>query len=256
MESVLSKNKIKLITSLTRKKFREEENLFFAEGEKIVLDILYSSLSIVTILASKQWIKSSAHLVPPQVEIIECDEEEIKKVSQLKSTPHVIAVCQLPQHTFSVEECNNNLVLMLDNIQDPGNMGTIIRLADWFGIDLIIASKESADMYNPKVIQASMGAICRIKVIYQNLPSTLEQFKSANMPIYGAFLDGKNIYTEELAKSGIIIMGNEGKGISAEVEKFVANRLHIPSFSVQETGSESLNVAIATSIVCSEFRRR
>lgn len=253
---MLSKNKIKLITSLTRKKFREEENLFFAEGEKIVLDILFSSLSLVTILATKSWIKKSGHLVPPQAEIIECDEEDMKRISQLKSLPPVIAVCHLPQRTFIASECANELILMLDDIQDPGNMGTIIRLADWFGIEHVIASKASADAFNPKVVQASMGAICRINVYYQDLPEALSQFKAINTPIYGTFLDGKNIYTESLTKQGILIMGNEGKGISPEVEEFVTNRIHIPSFSAQETGSESLNVAIATSIACSEFRRR
>ncbi len=254
--TLLSKNKIKLITSLTRKKFREEENLFFAEGEKIVEDILFSGLSLVTILATKSWIKQSGHLVSPKAEIIECNDEEMKKVSQLKSVPPVIAVCQLPQHTFSVQNCKDSLTLVLDDIQDPGNMGTIIRLADWFGIETVIASKGSADAFNPKVVQASMGAICRVNVFYLDLPSTLTELKELQIPVYGTFLDGENIYTQNLSKNGLLIMGNEGKGISPEVEKMVENRIHIPSFSIQETGSESLNVAIATSIACSEFKRR
>lgn len=253
---MLSKNKIKLITSLTRKKFREEEDLFFAEGDKIVTDILFSGLALQTIVATDQWLKKSGHLIPPHVEIIACDTEELKKISQLKSTPPVLAVCQLPKHQLSFEKISKKLILVLDDIQDPGNMGTIIRLADWFGIEEIIASVNSADTFNPKVVQASMGAICRVKVFYSDLPSVLKKLKEFDTPIYGAFLDGENIYQKELTKRGAIIMGNEGKGISPLVEEYVTSKIHIPTFATQESGTESLNVAIATAIVCSEFKRR
>lgn len=252
----LSKNKIKLINSLNRKKFREDEGLFFAEGDKIVDDILFSSISINTLICTPQWQKTHGHLAPPTVEFLNCGEEDFKKISNLKSLPSVLAVCNLPKREFNINHCKTSLTLVLDDIQDPGNMGTIIRLADWFGIETILASKNSADAFSPKVVQATMGAVCRVSVFYVDLPTVLKEIIELNIPVYGTFLDGENIYTKELTSNGVLIMGNEGKGISPEVEALVENRIHIPSFSTHESGSESLNVAIATSIACSEFKRR
>jgi TrmH family RNA methyltransferase len=162
---------------------------------------------------------------------------------------------KIPDIELSTNLLEGKLSLALDDIQDPGNMGTIIRLADWFGIDFIICSNSTVDVFSPKVVQASMGAISRVKVIYCDLQKTLSEYNKL-IPIYGTFMGGSNIYNEKLASKAIIVMGNEGNGISPDVEKLITDKIHIPSFATNRSTVESLNVAMATSIVCSEFRRR
>lgn len=247
----LSKNKIKYIHSLKDKKNRREQGVFVAEGKKLVADLL-SSCQCQLIAA----LPESVHdFKAANAEIITATEEELKKASSLKTTSSVIGVFFQPE-IQQPEEINlkDRLSLVLDGIQDPGNMGTIVRIADWFGIENIICSHDTADIYNPKTVQATMGAIARIHVHYSDLSSFLEENKQ--LPIYGTFLEGENIYTEDLSQNGLIVMGNEGNGIRPETEKHINKKLFIPNYPIGSETSESLNVAVATAIICSEFRRR
>ena len=232
------------IKALATKQGREDLGAFIAEGEKLVGEIRNSSLRIRRILQTKP--------IFAEGEII--SEKEMERISQLKSANSVLAVVELPKHKLALANPTKNLVLCLDRIQNPGNLGTIIRLADWFGISDIICSEDTADCFNPKVVQATMGAILRVRVHYTNLAAWLSSHKGTN--IYGTFLEGENIYNAQLEKSGVIVMGNEGQGISAEVAKCVSHKLLIPPYPADRCGSESLNVAVATAVICSEFRRR
>jgi len=265
---MLSKNKIKFIQSLARKKNREAEKLFLVEGDKMVAEALQSSFSVRLLVATDEFlannIGSPTDLVTGSqpvsgnkvAEIIEASVEEIRKASLLQSPQHALAVVEMPQTEFEQSALANKLSLALDFIQDPGNLGTIIRLADWFGIEHLLCSENTVDCFNPKVIQASMGAIFRVKVHYLNLPEVLKKAQAEKLPVYGAFLEGENIYRHNLSQAGILVMGNEGNGISAEVEQTVTDKIHIPSFASNGTGSESLNVSMATGICLSEFKRR
>ena len=247
---MISKNLIKLIKSLEQKKFRLREKLFVAEGPKVVSDIMVFKRP-QRIIATRQWYEK--HQIEEDVLVA---EEELRKVSFLQHPQEVIALFPLPEiSSFDNNSLQNDLVLALDDVQDPGNLGTIIRLADWFGIEQIICSLGTADAFSPKVVQATMGSIARVNLHYTDLPSFLENLGDG-FPIYGTFLNGTNVYEQELSKSGVIIMGNEGKGISKEVERYVNKRLFIPSYPAERPTAESLNVAIATAITCAEFRRR
>ena len=232
------------IKALANKQGREDLGAFIAEGEKLVDEIRNSSLRIRRILQTKP-IFAEGELI---------SEKEMERISQLKSANSVLAVVELPKHKLTLANPTKNLVLCLDRIQNPGNLGTIIRLADWFGISDIVCSEDTADCFNPKVVQATMGAILRVRVHYTNLAAWLASHKDAR--IYGTFLEGENIYNAELEKAGVIVMGNEGQGISAEVAKCVSHKLLIPPYPADRCGSESLNVAVATAVICSEFRRR
>ncbi len=247
----LSKNKIKYIHSLEYKKTRCEENVFIAEGPKLVNDLL-EHFSTRLIVATNEWLKT--HPKVNADEIVEVSPEELTKASLLKNPQQILAIFEQPKYSIDKEEISSSLSLALDNIQDPGNLGTIIRLADWFGIKNILCSLDTADVYNPKTIQATMGAIARVKVHYIALPEFLSSIK--NIPIYGTFLNGENIYQEPLSEQGIIVMGNEGNGIGKEIEALVNHKLYIPNYPADNITSESLNVAIATAVVCAEFRRQ
>lgn len=252
---MLSKAKIKLIQSLEYKKKRKEERLFVAEGPKVVNDLLpYFSCRLI--IATPAWLNSHLHIEAD--EIIEVNNEELRKASFLKNPQDILAIFELPQITFPSDIVEKELCLALDEIQDPGNLGTILRIADWFGIKHIFCSIGTTDAFSPKAVQASMGAIARVKVHYMNLPDLLAsiRFNSPQIPIYGTFLEGNNIYKEPLAPYGIIIMGNEGNGISPSTRQHVTHELYIPNYPKGSPTSESLNVAIATAITCSEFRRR
>ena len=187
-------------------------------------------------------------------EVIEASENELRKATFLKTAPDVIGIFYKPDNQLDVNLIKNNLSIVLDGIQDPGNLGTIIRIADWFGIKNIFCSEDTADAYSPKVIQATMGAIARVNVFNTVVAELLKELE--DLPIYGTFLDGENIYSKQLTNKGIIVMGNEGQGIRPEIEKLVSERLFIPPFPSESETSESLNVAVATAITCSEFRRR
>lgn len=246
---MISKNQIKLIRSLELKKNRKRESLFVAEGPKVIEELLKLQTPH-TIIATKEWIDNN----PKISNVIEVSERELESASLLKTPQQVLALFAIETTVQNLNIDNNKLYLALDGIQDPGNLGTIIRIADWFGIDTIYCSNETVDVYNPKVIQATMGSIARVKVIYTDLYNMISNL-SDEMPVYGTFLDGSDIYKNELTPNGIIVMGNEGKGITKELKSLITNKLLIPSFSIGDT-AESLNVAIATAITCSEFKRR
>ena len=238
---MLSKNQIKLIRSLELKKNRKRENLFVAEGPKVVGDLLKAGFLPHSIFSTKP--HDNAQLIT---------DDELRRISFLQHPQEVLALFEISP-TSSLQLPPSSLSLALDGIQDPGNLGTIIRIADWFGISTIFCSQDTADCYNPKVVQATMGSIAHVNIVYGDLVKLLSE---TTLPVYGTLLDGENIYQQELTKEGIIVMGNEGNGISQEVRPLITHRLLIPNFSTQGETAESLNVAIATAITCSEFRRR
>lgn len=240
---MVSKNQIKLITSLQQKKYRKLEQLFFAEGVKVVQELLQSNFELLDLFTTKQ-----DFLTVPKNKVHAITEAELKKISVLTTPNTCLAVFKIPKAKEMIEK---GLIVALDDVRDPGNLGTIIRLCDWFGIETLFCSEESVDIYNPKVVQATMGSISRVNVVYGNLETFLSQTK---LPVFGTFMDGKNIYQEKLPKEGIIIMGNEANGISSSVEKLVSERIAIPRFGNLQV-TESLNVATATAIILSEFKR-
>ena len=254
---MISKNKIKYIRSLELKKNRNKEGVFVAEGHKVVDDLLALQPALL-IVATAEWLKGKQ--LGAETEVIEVTDEELKKVSFLQHPQQVLAVFRQEQATaidsfgFSGID-TTELSLALDGVQDPGNLGTIIRIADWFGITHIYCSQDTADVYNPKVVQATMGSIARVKVEYGDLLALVESLP-ADVPVYGTLLDGNNIYQQQLENRGLIVMGNEGKGISPAMAKKVNRRLLIPNFPEGRPTADSLNVAIATAITCSEFRRQ
>ncbi|SHF36434.1 RNA methyltransferase [Dysgonomonas macrotermitis] len=250
----LTKNKIKYIQSLKNKKDRDIYGTFVAEGDKIVLDLL-PEMKCQALLATTDFIeKNNLSAFHDIEELIEVSKSEIERVSFQKNPQQVIAVFYQRKPSYDKMQLPHQLSLALDGIQDPGNMGTIIRLADWYGIENVFCSKDTVDIYNPKVVQATMGALSRVNVYYEDMVSFLQSV-SKEMPVYGTFLDGEDMYKTELTQNGIIVMGNEGKGISPDVEKAVSHKLLIPNYPVGRSTSESLNVSVATAIICSEFRR-
>ena len=250
---MLSKARIKQIHSLEQKKYRRQEGLFVAEGHKLVGELLVAGHIPTYLCHTEQWTSHTQVSCP--VDIV--SETELKSASLLQHPQQVLALFPLPHWELpTMETCHQKLILALDGVQDPGNLGTICRLADWFGIEDIICSAETADIFNPKAIQATMGAIARVRIHYTNLTEFLTEVASQDTRIYGTFLDGKNIYERTLTPHGIIVMGNEGKGISSDIESLVTDKLFIPNFPQDRPTTESLNVAVATAITCAEFRRR
>lgn len=240
---MLSKNQIKLITSLQQKKQRIAHQLFFAEGIKVIQELLDSKFELVHLYTTQ----NDFDQVSNEKKVV-INEVELKKITALATQNTCLAVFKIP---VGKEIDESGIILTLDSIRDPGNLGTILRLCDWFGINQLICSKETVDIYNPKVVQATMGSIARVNVNYIDLETFIGQ---TNLEVFGTFMDGNNIYKTDLPQEGIIIMGNEANGISPEIEKLIKNRLTIPRFgNLQKT--ESLNVATATAIVLSEFRR-
>jgi TrmH family RNA methyltransferase len=240
---MVSKNQIKLITSLQQKKYRIANKLFFAEGVKGIQELLDSNFELEHLYTTQNDFDQVS-----QEEKTIISESDLKKVTALATPNTCLAVFKMPAEKPIIE---TGLILALDSIRDPGNLGTILRLCDWFGIQQILCSKETVDRYNPKVVQATMGSIARVNVNYVDLNVFLAQTKLA---IFGTFMDGENIYKAALPQKGIIIMGNEANGISSELEKVVTNRVTIPRFGILQK-TESLNVASATAIVLSEFCR-
>ena len=238
---MISKNQIKLIRSLELKKNRRRENLFVAEGPKVVGDLLRAGYQPYAIFSTTE--RPNAQLIT---------DDELQRISFLQHPQEVLAIFHIPEDTLISHP--THLCLALDGVQDPGNVGTIIRIADWFGIETIYCSLDTVDVYNPKVVQATMGSLAHVQIIYTDL---VELLKNVNVHIYGTLLDGENIYQQELdSHQGIIVMGNEGNGISPEVRKLITHRLLIPNFHKKKETADSLNVAIATAITCSEFCRR
>ena len=250
---MISKSLLKQIKSLELRKFRKESGLFVAEGGKTVQDLIDIGLDCTAIIATEQWL--TTHSLSTKNAITVVSEEEMKKASFLRTPQGVLALFRQQSHDTDLTAPERELCLALDNIQDPGNMGTIIRIADWFGIRNIYCSNGTVDIYNPKTIQATMGAIGRVKVHYTDLPMLIKSLNNT-AHVYGTFLDGENIYSNQLSNNGLIIMGNEGNGISEECGKLIKKRLLIPNYPIGCKTSESLNVSVATAIICSEFRRR
>jgi len=252
---MLSKHLTNVIQNLEKKKFRDKYNLFKIEGKKLVGELLGSNFKINTLIAYPEWFENHTQIIP-KCQVIEVDEREMKKLSNFKSLPEVIALAEPLPSTWQEEEIRDSLSVVLNGIQDPGNLGTILRVCDWFGIRHLFCDTDCAHAFNPKCVQASMGAIFRVNVSYLNLEEFLPRFVNQNFECYGTFLNGENIYTSSLQRTGFIVMGNEGKGISPEIERFVTRKLTIPSFSVSEYSTESLNVGVATGIILSEFKRK
>lgn len=243
---MLAKSKLKYIQSLGQKKFRQQEGLFIAEGPKLVNDLLeMKSSCIQEIFGLKEWVEDNKKVVDRNT-VVEISAIELEKISQLTTPNLVLAVVK----QFIIDEnieVKDKITLALDNIQDPGNMGTIIRIADWYGVDQIVCNTETADMYNPKVIQSTMGSIARVKVFYTNLAAWLAKQKENT--IYAALLNGDDVTVMQKIKEGIIIIGNESKGISVDVLKSVSKKITIP----QKGKAESLNAAVATGIILSHL---
>lgn len=240
---MVSKNQIKRITSLLQKKYRKQEQLFFVEGVKGVQELLDSNFELVELFTTNSELFSV-----DKTKVYAITESELQKISALTTPNTCLALFKIPA-AVSFEE--KGLLVALDDVRDPGNLGTIIRLCDWFGIKTLFCSEESVDVYNPKVVQATMGSISRVNVVYGNLEKFLSETK---LPVFGTFMNGKNIYKEILPNEGIIVMGNEANGISKAIENLVSERIAIPRFGDLQA-TESLNVATATAIILSEFKR-
>ena len=238
---MLSKNQIKLIKSLELKKNRKRVGLFVAEGPKVVGDLLRAGYRPYSFFSTQP---------RPDAELI--TDDELRRISFLQHPQEVLAVFHIPPSSL-LPSPSSLLSLALDGVQDPGNVGTIIRIADWFGISNIYCSPDTADVYNPKVVQATMGSLAHVTITYCDLVPLLRE---ADVPIYGTLLDGQNIYEQPLSDKGVIVMGNEGNGISPEIRQLVTHKILIPNFNKNHETAESLNVAIATAITCSEFRRK
>lgn len=241
-----------MVASLGNVRNRREENCFVAEGTKCVIDT-WQSFKCKYLFATSAWIDQYVNFLPGAQPIV-VKRTDMERMSQLSTPSQVLAVYEMPQVAFEEKVLSSNLVIALDRVQDPGNLGTIIRIADWFGITDIVCSLDTVDVYNPKVVQATMGAISRVKVHYLDLVDLIK--RNLNIPVYGTFLDGRNIYETSLTPHGIVVMGNEGQGISDEIGQLIKRRLFIPSFPQDRPTSESLNVGMATAIAIAEFRRR
>ena len=242
----MTKAEIQFVRSLADKRVRDAERLFVAEGDKLISEILASSLVVREVYALEGHFDGRAQRV---------SAKEMERISQLKSASTSLAVVEQPRYGVA-EASPKRLSLALDGVQNPGNLGTIIRLADWFGVEDIFCSEDTADCFNPKVVQATMGAILRVRVHYLKLADFLCSTAESGVAVYGTMLDGDDIYDAKLQTNGVIVMGNEGKGVSAECAKSFTHKLLIPAYPPERQGSESLNVAMATGIVCAEFRRR
>lgn len=248
----ISKNKIKFIRSLEQKKVRREERVFLAEGPKLTADLL-GHFRCRYLAATDDWLASHNTIEADEIDTATIDE--IARASLLKTPQDVIAIFDQREEKTDITVIEKQLCLALDDVQDPGNLGTIIRIADWFGIEHIFCSTNTVDVYSPKVVQATMGALSRVHLHYVSLTDLIGKLNK-NVPIYGTLLDGTNIYTQELSTTGLIVMGNEGNGITAEVRQLINRKLYIPNYPEGRDTSESLNVAIATAVTCAEFRRR
>ncbi|MFC6859086.1 TrmH family RNA methyltransferase [Zunongwangia atlantica] len=239
---MVSKSQIKLITSLGQKKYRQKNGLFVAEGIKVIRELLNSDFQLEKLFASEAIFDVS------EDQFILAEERELKKISFLKTPQTALALFKIPQQNLGILD---DLTVALDGVRDPGNLGTIIRLCDWFGVKNLVCSQDTVDCFNPKVIQSTMGSITRVNVIYKNLTEFLQ---SHDLVSYGTFMEGENVYQKKLQQKAVLVMGNEANGISPEIEKLISEKISIPQFG-QSQETESLNVATATAIFLSEFRR-
>ncbi len=244
----MTKAEIQLVRDLADKRSRMQHGLFVAEGEKLIGELRTSQFRVRKIFALEGIFEG------PEVETVA--PRDMERLSLLKTANNSLALVEIPRYDLDMAQAADALVLALDDVQNPGNLGTIVRLADWFGIGDIVCSEGTADCFNPKVVQATMGAILRVRVHYTDLPCYLDDAARREIPVYGTFLEGDNLYDTPLTPHGIVVMGNEGRGVRPETARTVTRKLYIPPYPADRRGSESLNVAMATGIVCAEFRRR
>lgn len=249
----LSKSIASLIRSLSIPKYRQMHNLFVAEGEKIFNEILKSKYKIKYLVFNSD--KTIPKLYDEDFDVYKCNSDEMKKISNLKNPPSLLTVVEIPNIVLNIENLKSKLSIAIEDIQDPGNLGTIIRICSWFGIENIICSKNSVDVYNPKVVQATMGEFTKVNVHYIDFAEFLPNYvRVTQHQIFGTFLDGENIYSLMLPQNALVVFGNEGHGITEYTAKFINKKLFIPPFN-KYTHPESLNISSAAAIVCSEFRR-
>ena len=254
---MLSKNRLRFIVSLQKRKIRDKEKLFVIEGDKLVKEFLNSGMKVVSLIAKPEFIGSLSKEIRAKVAEVEpVSYEELKQISSLKTPHNAVALIEMPVIETNLILVLKELCVALDFIQDPGNLGTIIRAASWFGIKNIVCSEDCVDVYNPKVVQATMGAILNVKVHYQDLKKLLSAALDRGTPVYGTMLEGESIYEHKLNKNGVILLGNESNGISEDLIPFVTTRLMIPKFTSAKHGIDSLNVGMAASVIFSEFARR
>jgi len=254
---MISRNQSKLIVSLQKKKTREEESLFVIEGDKLVREYLLAGNNVMLLVGKSEWLSGeNEELISRARDVVSVSYEELKRISTLTTPHNVLAVAPIIKEPFIHGILRNRLSLALENVQDPGNLGTIIRTAAWFRIKDIICSPNCVDVYNPKVIQATMGAFIHVDVHYTSLEDVLTDARGMHLPIYGTIPDGDSIYKKELQPAGIILLGNESKGLSENLLSYVTEFITIPGPETPLAGIESLNVSMATAIICSEFARR
>lgn len=254
---MLSKNRIKHITSLKIKKYRELHGEFIAEGNKLVNELLNSNYKANVLYATKEWLIENKLPFGFNAEVVEISDTEMERITMLSTPSPCLLLLQTRNNPFDIAIVERELVLMLDDIKDPGNLGTIIRTADWFGFKHVVCSLNTVDLYNPKTIQSTMGSVARVNVSYQNLIEILEKLKG-KVPVYGSLLDGENILHKHLKPTGIIVIGNESNGISAKIRNHINEKIFIPGYQAYSEidTPESLNASMANAIICYEFRRR
>jgi rRNA methylases len=254
---MISKSRIKFIKSLQNKKVRDAERLFVIEGDKLVKEFLTAKVPIKMLFAKPEFLNGLPPELTSSVNVIEdINYDELRQISTLKTPHNALAVVHMPEHEMILSEIIKQICVALDFVQDPGNMGTIIRAAGWFGIKNIVCSPDCVDIYNPKVIQASMGALLQVNVFYSDLKKLFTSAVQNDIPVFGTMLEGESIYDHKSENQGIILLGNESKGISKELNPFITKKIRIPKFSKSGEGIDSLNVGMAASIVFSEFLRK
>lgn len=256
---MITKNQIKHVQSLHQKKFRRQEGLFIAEGEKVVKDLLASGWDVREVYFTDRFADDLRRATYDgfQGEQTEVSEDDLQKISALTTAQSVLAVAAIPEPELDFASLANGLSLVLDDIHDPGNLGTMLRIADWFGIKTILCSEETVECFNPKVVQGAMGSLFRVSVFYGDLGELFQRnTEELKLPVYGTVMDGENIFTADLKSGGFIIMGNESSGINPELFGYIDHKISIPAFHNSDNGPDSLNVAIAAGIVCAEFRRK
>jgi len=253
---MVSRNKANFIISLQKKKVREEEKLYVIEGDKLVKEFLVAGVPVITLVAKPEFLNSLSLFQKQSIgEIIPVSFDDLKKVSSLKTPHNALAVIQMPEIKMDPSDIEKGLTVALDFVQDPGNLGTIIRAAAWFGIKNIYCSMDCVDLYNPKVIQASMGAILHVNIFYTDLRILFMTATELKVKVFGAFIEGVSIYSYKLGDNGIILLGNESKGISEELLPYITDRIMIPKINSAKAGIDSLNISMAASVILSEFTR-
>ena len=257
MLRMITRNHVKLILSLQKRKVREDSSLFVIEGDKLVREYILAGNRVILMAGKPEWIDGEPETVTGGAdEVVMVNYEELRRISSLRTPHNVLAVAHMRKGQFSNDSLHGRLTPVLECLQDPGNLGTIIRIAAWFGLGNIICSPDSVDFYNPKVIQATMGAFMHVNVWYRPLEEVLGYAAGNGLPVYGTTTDGKSVYESDLGNEGLILFGNESKGISAGLSQYVTSRITIPGPPKPVSGLESLNVSMAAAIVCSEFARR